>query len=282
MLLVCSFNFNRHFGNVYDFVYQAYQISISNFTHNTLFRQFALQDLSDLFHLKLQVFHKLSRHNDDSFKITTYEPAKGTKANGHGNDGTSTAEYICMLNDESDTIKYKWLMPVKSKPLFNERFLTSSFRVSELAKRPKRRLRAKHFFKVSSLYTHHMFVVNSSEIYKCFDDASAPAPSHVVNHMIFAFFLKEAPVQTIMYKKDMSFGEILARNDPAYTVRCLNNLWGKPHFQLNELLSLAHSSTTTGTSQHQKVRKPHRNSRKSKKNLPKQQQAVPTPTATSK
>ena len=237
--------FNRHFGNVYDFVFQAYQISISNFTHNTLFRQFALQDLADLLRLKLLIFHKLTRHNDDAFEVSVHEPT------GHGGD-----EYIYMLNDEFDIVKYKWLMPTKHKALFNERFLTSSFRVSELACKP-RRSKAKNFLKASALYTHHMFVVSWSELYKCFH---VPCSSDV-NQLMFAFFLKEAPVQTMMHKMDaVSFGDILARNDPAHTVKCFNSLWGKPHFQLNELLSLQRSQSGL-----QKVRKPQRHSRKSKK-----------------
>lgn len=54
-----SKDFNAHFnGNVYDFLIQVYQMSINNFSNNSLYKKYALGSLSKI--LKMKIYYKKS------------------------------------------------------------------------------------------------------------------------------------------------------------------------------------------------------------------------------
>lgn len=85
-------------------MYQAYQLSVNNFSNNRLFDLFALEDFSELLKIRIVAF-EVAANKDEPAIVKIYEPKEAIGKKNLLNDSV----YLRVTNNGK--IKYKWLMP---------------------------------------------------------------------------------------------------------------------------------------------------------------------------
>lgn len=203
--------------NVFDFIYQVYQISVNNFSSNRLFKMYAVEDLAEILKVKIFVFEMHSADESSTTKDytwTQYEPTDMLPT-------IKLHDYIFLSMNNSLKVKYKFLMPVATKAHIDNTLLSPM----------KKNF---YYFKCNSAYSNYMLVLDSSYLYKCF---SSQTLASNLNIGLFLKFLSESSVHTLMSLSDLKFEHVIKSNNQMQMINFLNRLWGQNHFDLQEVLS---------------------------------------------
>ena len=172
-------------------------MNINNFSDNRLFKTFALEDIADLFDIKLIVFNDQInennennvQENDELLACKKYKPV-----NSKSND------YVYLSYNKNDKIKYKWLMPNVSSEMI-KKYLLNTLKQDSF------------FLKTNSSYSHQYLLIDSKRLFECFGECLKT--NNRLNLLLFLNFLTECPVHTLTSLKELNFDDILlSSNDP--------------------------------------------------------------------
>lgn len=182
-------------------MYQVYQIGVSNFSQNRLFKLHALQDLAVILKHRIYVFQK-SSPSREQYNCTVYMPNE------------SVHDSIFLLFSEADRVKFKWLMPVYSRTFIQNNLMTTANNNNE-------------FLKLNPLYQCRLLVISHAEFNHCFGDQIYKD----LNILLFIIFLAECPVHMLVSVNNLEFGSVRTSQD---MVDYLNVIWGQRYFSLKE------------------------------------------------
>ena len=230
MCLFFKYKFNfflyylRAFSNVFDFIYQVYQIGVNNFCINRLFESFALVDLADMLKVKIFVFDIKPSGKQASIACLNGNDIKQIDCNvfqpltDRIGNSLKINDCIFLSSNNCSKIRYKFLLPKSHQLLLNETLLA-----------PKNS--NKFFLRTKLTYSMHMTLLTKADISKCFSFYDLNT-NFKVN--LFLKFLFESSVHTIIATSDLKFGPL---NEPTQMIAFLNDVWGQDHFLLDEILA---------------------------------------------
>lgn len=182
-------------------MYQVYQIGVSNFAQNRLFKLHALQDLAVILKHRIYVFQKSSSATEE-YNCTDYMPNEPVH------------DSIFLLFSETDRVKFTWLMPIHSQTFIQKNLMNTASN-------------DKDFLKLNPLYQCRLLVVSHAEFNHCFGDQIYKD----LNILLFIIFLAECPVHMLVSVNNLEFGSVRTSQD---MVDYLNAIWGQRYFSLKE------------------------------------------------
>ena len=203
-LNICLF-IHSDFKNVFDFIFQVYQISVNNFSSNELFKKYAIEDLTEILSIKVIMF----TNTNNQFNLIE---SKYLSSFHQIND------YVFLTCNKNEKVPFKWLMPKSMMDFINKSLLGNE---------------STCFLKNKTVYSNYMLIVDSSHLYACFDDAQ------MQNNLCLALFLKflsESSVHTLISLNNLEFDSMIKANDVHKMINYLNELWGQNHFNLDDLM----------------------------------------------
>ena len=234
----------RIFSNVYDFIYQVYQIGVNNYSNNTLFKTYALEDLAHILKVKIFLFdikstsvssiddlvaassthptEKTENLDVNSAKtacLKIYEPEK-TLTNG-ATSSISINDFVYLSMSKNSKVKYKFLLPKLMQPIINDTLLSPQNRNV-------------YYMQTKATYSNYLLLLSRSELNKCFSHKELCSN---VNLILFLKFLSESSVHTLISLNDLKFDAVIYSSDHDKTVRFFNDIWGQNHFDLKEILA---------------------------------------------
>jgi len=172
-------------------------LNINNFSDNRLFNTFALEDIAELFDIKIVVFNDEIKENNENnifeneepLACKTYKPVN-SKSNDH----------IFLSYNKDDKIKYKWLMPNATSCTIKKYLLNTLKQDS-------------YFLKTSSKYSHQYILIDSQLLFQRFGECQNK--NNRLNLLLFVNFLTECPVHTLTSLKELNLDDILlSSKDP--------------------------------------------------------------------
>ena len=206
----------RAFESALSFIYQAYQLSVNNFSGNRLFEQFATADLANLLGLNILVFNSNDLESPAATIITDvhlFEPDVPACS--------IALEHDFVYLEASPNSQYTWLMPNSSK-------LLVSSRLFDAASTTTKRAHSSYFSNDAELYTTPTILLSSRELFRCF--GSTLLTEHA--HLAFVEFMSECPVQMLVTLSEPQF----AKHERLETaVDYMNAMWGKNHFRAKDI-----------------------------------------------
>jgi hypothetical protein len=194
-----SCKYSKESPHVFDFIYQAYQNGVNNFSSNRLFKTFALEDLSHILNMRVNLFT-----GDESSSLQVFEPLSSD---------SSSAVFLSKLTKSGGRggTKFKLLLP-KLQIQVPESML--------------------NFLDFKSTYSSFVIMLTKFDLDKCFH-LNSIATSVCLN--LFLRFLMDCPVYTLANAHDLKFGACVDKSGESF-IKFLNEIWGHEHFDLNDIL----------------------------------------------